>query len=212
MESKLDETTLVTLSLLEERLLRLEQILYGSTAPSTDQPAQPVATSLAELERRFSQLLRHFRVYSEILQIYKSHPTLFQPASTSSSGSSSQLPPTQLSPEEVRTTVLAYATDFPAMASALTAATSDAPIPDAAQSAQLASLVPRMRAVEALQRAQEAEMAELRRRSERALRIWYEGGILRCGQSLADSHTRLERVERDLRREERRRKDELEAL
>jgi hypothetical protein len=72
--------------------------------------------------------------------------------------------------------------------------------------------VPRMRAVEALQRAQEAEMAELRRRSERALRIWYEGGILRCGQSLADSHTRLERVERDVRREERRRKDELEAL
>jgi hypothetical protein len=59
----------VTLSLLEERLLRLEQILYGSTAPPTDQPAQPVATSLAELERRFSQLLRHFRVYSEILQI-----------------------------------------------------------------------------------------------------------------------------------------------
>ncbi|KAL1841745.1 hypothetical protein VTJ49DRAFT_6659 [Mycothermus thermophilus] len=231
MESKLDETTLVTLSLLEERLLRLEHILYGLSTP-TDQPAETVATSLAELERRFAQLVRHYRVYSELLKICmpsistppttlreslliltasiptdKSHPTLFQSPSTSSG-----LPPTQLSPEAVRLTVLAYASDFPATASALTAATSDAPIPDAAQSAKLAALAPRMRTVEALQRAQEVEMAELRRRSERILRIWYETGILRTGQALADANSRLERVERGVRREERRRKDDVEAV
>ncbi|KAL2269329.1 hypothetical protein VTJ83DRAFT_1513 [Remersonia thermophila] len=207
MESKLDETTLVTLSLLEERLLRLENILYGPSAP-TDQPAEPVTASLADLERRFAQLTRHFRVYSDLLKIYKSHPTLFQ----SQAAASSELPPTELSPEDVRLTVLAYASDFPATASALTAATSDAPVPDAAQSAKLAALAPRMRAVEALQRAQEVEIAELRRRSERVLRIWHETGILRAGQALADANSRLERVERGVRREERRRKEEVEAV
>jgi hypothetical protein len=100
----------------------------------------------------------------------------------------------------VRETVLAYASSFPSTASALTAITSDTPIPDAKQSAELAALGPRMRGVEALQRAQEAEMSELRHRSERALRAWYEGGILRYGQTLADVEGRFERLEWGVRR------------
>jgi hypothetical protein len=69
MDNTLDQTTLATISLLEARLLRIEHILYGPSAPPTEPPAESATTSLAELERRFSQLLRHFRVYSEILKI-----------------------------------------------------------------------------------------------------------------------------------------------
>ncbi len=127
----------------------------------------------------------------------KSHPTLFQSPTTSAPPAD---PPTQLSPDAVRATVLSYATAFPSTASALTAATADTPIPDARQSAALAALTPRMRAVEEVQWAQGREMAELRARSERAVRAWYEGGVLRCGVQLADVEGRLERVERGVRR------------
>ncbi|KAK4125195.1 hypothetical protein N657DRAFT_633081 [Parathielavia appendiculata] len=203
MDNTLHETTLATISLLEERLLRIEHILYGPSTPPAQPPQEPATSSLAELERRFNKLVRHFRVYAEILKIYKSHPSLFQPPSPSSITSPPELPPTQLSPVAVRATVLAYATAFPSVASSLTAATSDTPIPDAKQSAALAALGPRMRGIEALQLAQTAEISELRARSERAVRAWYEGGVLRYGVKLADVEGRLEKVARGVRRVER---------
>lgn len=66
----LDKTTLTTISLLEARLLRLEQLLYGATANPTPQPSKdPALVSLADLERRFSTLISRFRVYSDILKL-----------------------------------------------------------------------------------------------------------------------------------------------
>ncbi|KAH6623997.1 hypothetical protein B0J18DRAFT_165880 [Chaetomium sp. MPI-SDFR-AT-0129] len=203
MDNTLDQTTLGTISLLESRVQRIEHIIYGSAGPTTHQPQDSAVRSLAELERRFNQLQRHFRVYREILQIYESHPSLFQGASATTSPNA--LPPTQLSPEAVCETVLAYATAFPTIASSLTAATADTPIPDAKQSADLAVLGPRMRGIEALQHAQAAEMSELRIRSEKAVRAWYEGGVLSYGATLAKMEGRLEQVDRGIRRVERRR-------
>ncbi|EAQ90157.1 hypothetical protein CHGG_06776 [Chaetomium globosum CBS 148.51] len=186
MENNLDQTTLDTISLLEARLRRIEHILYGPTTAPTEPPQESAITSLAELERRFNQLLHRF---------HKSHPTLFQPPTATDA-----LPPTQLPPDAVRATVLAYASAFPTVASSLTAATADSPIPDARQSAALAALGPRMRGAAALQHAQAREMSELRARSEVAVRAWYEGGVLRYGMVLADVEGRLERVDRGVRR------------
>jgi hypothetical protein len=64
-----------------------------------------------------------------------------------------------------------------------------------------------MRGVEALQQAQAADMSELRIRSERAVRAWYEGGVLKYGVELADVEGRLERVERGVRRARREREE-----
>lgn len=124
------------------------------------------------------------------------HPTLFQ------SPSADALPPTTLSPEALRATVLSYASAFPSAASALTAVTSDTPVPDAKLSAELASLVPRMKALEAVQLAQEAEIADLRTRSERVMRAWYEGRVLRYGKLVADAEGRIEKAEMGIRRRE----------
>ncbi|KAL2261987.1 hypothetical protein VTK26DRAFT_2820 [Humicola hyalothermophila] len=205
MDTTLDQTTLATISLLESRLLRIEHILYGPTAPPTEPPSQSAISSLAELEYRFNQLVKHVRVYAEILKIYKSHPSLFP---SSNSLSSPSEPPTLLPPAAVLATVLSYASAFPSTASALTAATSDEPIPDASQSALLASLAPRMRAVEALQAAQAAEIAELRERSERAVKAWYARGVLGYGEEIAALEKRMGEVERGVRRELRRREQE----
>jgi hypothetical protein len=70
MEESLDKTTLATISLLEARLIRIEHLLYGPSAAPLSRPAnEPVLSSLADLERRFSALLARSRVYAELLKI-----------------------------------------------------------------------------------------------------------------------------------------------
>lgn len=86
--------------------------------------------------------------------------------------------------------------------SALTAVTSDTPVPDPALSAELVSLLPRMKGLEATQLAQETEIAELRARSEALVGKWYEERVIRYGNFLADAEGRVERVERTVRRME----------
>lgn len=74
-EQSLDRTTLATISLLEARLLRIEQILHGSTAASAPKPAGDSAIeSLANLERRFATLVSRFRVYADILKLCELRP------------------------------------------------------------------------------------------------------------------------------------------
>lgn len=79
----LDKTTLTTISLLEARLLRVEQLLYGTTTAAASQPpADSALSSLADLERRFTALISRSRVYTDILKLcmfllvftHKPHP------------------------------------------------------------------------------------------------------------------------------------------
>lgn len=215
-EQSLDKTALSTISLLEARLLRIEQILYGTASAQTvQQPADSTLSSLADLERRFSTLISRFRVYADILKLCtlprrdltghialtkhdtsdRSHPTFFtSPAPTDTA------PPTELDTAAVRATVLSFASAFPSTVSALTAVTSDTPIPDPSLSAELVSLLPRMKGLEATQTAQEAEIAELRTRSEAIVGKWYEERVVGYGNFIADVEGRVERVERGVRR------------
>ncbi|KAI1804827.1 hypothetical protein F4811DRAFT_518557 [Daldinia bambusicola] len=196
MESTLDNTTLSTISLLEARLLRIEHLLYGHTV---QQPKVSAIRTMQELEHRFGTLLQRMRVYAELLKLYKSQPTLFQPPPPSQ-------PPSELSPEALRAIVLASASSFPATASALTAI-SDTPIPDPAHTAALAALLPRMKGIEATQIAQAAEIAELRARSEVAVRQWYEHNVMGYSNFVAGIEGRVENAERVIRRVERARNE-----
>ncbi|KAI2782042.1 hypothetical protein F4815DRAFT_443494 [Daldinia loculata] len=196
MESTLDTTTLSTISLLEARLLRIEHLLYGHTA---QQPKVSTIRSMQELEHRFVTLLQRMRVYAELLKLYKSQPTLFQPPPPSQ-------PPSELSPEALRAIVLAAASSFPATASALTAI-SDTPIPDPAHTATLAALLPKMKGIEATQIAQAAEIAELRARSEVVVRQWYEHNVMSYSNFVAGVESRVENAERVVRRVERARNE-----
>ncbi|KAI0394513.1 hypothetical protein F5Y17DRAFT_249842 [Xylariaceae sp. FL0594] len=218
----LDDTTLSTLALLETRLLRLEHLMYGQL--SVTEPKVSAIRSLQDLEYRFAKLLQHVRAYSDLLKLYKSHPTLFQPPPPSQ-------PPPELSPEEARSIVLSFASSystpsrptppnftpyystlpyykpsyttpsFEAVVALLTDI-SNTPIPDAAQSANLASLLPRMKGIEVTQLAQAAEIAELRTRSERVVRRWYEKGVLAYSDFIAGVESQVEKVEQAVRRAE----------
>ncbi|KAH7197954.1 uncharacterized protein B0J16DRAFT_314263 [Fusarium flagelliforme] len=195
MATTMDDTTLSTLDLLESRLLRVEHLLYGQ--PQTPALAQDRSATdqIGQLERRFSKLLDSFRVYHELMKIYRAHPDFFHAPDPSE-------PPSQLDIDAVQSIVLASASAFPAILSSLTAI-KDSPIPDVAESAALVALQDRMKAIEATQVAQAAEIADLRQRSETAVRAWYETGVLNNSRAMADIESRVEVVERQVRRAER---------
>ncbi|KAI7782705.1 hypothetical protein LA080_013041 [Diaporthe eres] len=206
-EQSLDRTTLATISLLEARLLRIEQILHGSKSGPVPKPAgDSVVESLANLERRFATLISRFRVYADILKLYRTHPSFFQ------SPTPDDPAPSQLETAALRAIVLSFASSFPSTVSALTAVTSDTPVPDPKLSADLVALLPRMKGVEATQLAQEAEIGELRDRSERVVRKWYEERVVGYGSFVADAEGRVESVERKVRRAEALRDREAEAV
>lgn len=125
----------------------------------------------------------------------KAQPSLFSEPKPSD-------PPADLSPDAIRSVVLASASSFPATESALRAV-NDCPVPDASQSAALISQMERMKAIEATQIAQAAELAELRTKSEEVVRAWYEGSALVASEFLADMESRTSVVERAVRRAER---------
>ncbi|KAG6040820.1 hypothetical protein E4U41_006991 [Claviceps citrina] len=230
MDNPLDQTTLATISLLEARLLRIEHVLYGQTAPSHPAgPADSAILRMKHLERRFSMMISHIRVYGELLKICESLPlilllareehsrqklrthslakrTVLTAAADKSNpdlfhAPNASAPPSQLSIHAIQSIVLASASAFPATVSCLTAI-QDSPIPDPAESASLITLAERMKAMEVTQLAQAAEVAELRQRSEAAMRAWYEQGVLANSQSLADMESRAQGVERSIRRRE----------
>ncbi|KAI2632931.1 hypothetical protein GGS21DRAFT_147816 [Xylaria nigripes] len=192
MESNVDDTTLSTISLLEGRLLRIEHLLYGSSA---FQPTNSAIRSLQELEHRISKLIQHIRVYGELLKLHKSHPTLFRSSPISQ-------PPSELSLEALRAIIISAAPSYPTTASALTAIC-DTPVPDPNHSAVLANLLPRMKGIEATQQVQATEIAELRARSEKAIRQWYEHDVMRYSDFVADVEGRIVRIEQTVRRAER---------
>ncbi|KAF9767639.1 hypothetical protein IL306_015171 [Fusarium sp. DS 682] len=199
MATNMDETTLSTLDLLESRLLRIEHLLYGQNQSPALAQDQSAVSQLNKLERRFSMLLSDVRVYHELMKIYRAHPDFFHSPDPSE-------PPSQLNIDALQSIVLASASAFPATLSSLTAI-KDSPIPDPADSAALVALQDRMRAIEATQTAQAAEIADLRHRSEIVIRSWYETGVLDNSKSMANLESRVEVVERQVRRAER----ELEA-
>lgn len=98
--------------------------------------------------------------------------------------------------------VLAAASTYPAVLSSLTAI-KDCPVPDMSESTALVSMTERMKAIQAAQAAQAADMAELRRRSEVIIRSWYERSLLAGSRSMAEIESRVEGVERHVRRRER---------
>ncbi|KAF4124427.1 nuclear distribution protein [Geosmithia morbida] len=175
-------------------MLRIEHLLYGQTGTPSLTPDEPAAAQVASLEKRFSVLTSHIRVYADLLKIYKSHPDFFHASPTAE-------PPSQLPADAVQAIVLSSASSFHSTLSYLTAI-KDCTVPDPAESASLIAQTDRMRALKATQMAQAAEVAELRARSERLIRTWYEASFLPDAQALADLEGRMSMAERGVRRAE----------
>lgn len=109
--------------------------------------------------------------------------------------------PSDLSAQNLASIVLSYAAAFPETASRL-ASLKDLPIPDAQGSTALIELQPRLAKLLEIQQQQAMDISELRTRSARLLQRWYELGILGNSECWAEWESRLEDIEREVKRRE----------
>ncbi|OKL64343.1 hypothetical protein UA08_00681 [Talaromyces atroroseus] len=194
-----------TIEILEGRLRRLEYLLTGdsqwtgqpSAAPKPESFDDTVARRLNHLETALNSLSKSNPAVRDLLQLYSRFPDLF-PA-TAAAGSDNI--PTDLSTQSLASIVLSYATAFPETSSRL-ASLKDLPIPDPHASTALIELEPRLQTLLQIQEQQATEISELRTRSAQLLQRWYELGILGSSECWAEWESRLEDVEREIKRRE----------
>ncbi|KAL9084381.1 MAG: hypothetical protein Q9165_008095 [Trypethelium subeluteriae] len=132
------------------------------------------------------------------------HPSYFHTLSASS-------PPSTLSSFQLLAIVLASAPIYSETASRLNSL-ADLPIPPTPALTSLISLQPRIAKSQARQEEQEREIGELRARTASLLERWYELGVVAQGEQWIEWEERLQGVEREVRREEGRRRREEEVF
>lgn len=210
MSTLTDATTRETLSLLEDRLRRVDHVIHG-TSGSTHDPDHAAETTqssaisrIRNLERGLEQLSSKSTVVSDILQLHRSQPAIFH--ADSSTAAPSTLPTSSLA-----AMVLAHSSLYQVSSANLTLLR-DIPLPEPASSTKLVELEPRIQAAETKQLAHIQAVNELSIRSGKALESWYEDGVLNMSEHWADWEERLREIEILVRRNEAVKRRETEGM
>ena len=194
-----NETAAATLSMLEERLHRLDYAINGDVPPvdakDEPKPTASAAARLRTLERTLKALTAKSHAVSDILQVHQKYPELFHTTDE-------KTVPNTLHPASLAQLILAHEHLYKTTSSQLSTLHDNSTIPDTAPLVKLIGLEPRIERVEAKQIEQAREFAELRLRSTRLLENWYKMGVLDMGEKWADWEERLRDCEILVRRKE----------
>lgn len=192
------EVTPDTLSMLEARLKRIDYVLngydYQTERPPAAKTTGSAAIKLRGLERSLQSLAASSSTITDILNLRKAHPEIFDPDTSSPT-------PATLPPQSLASLILAHKSLYATASNNLTQL-QDFSVADPSTAAKLTNLQPRIDEAQAKQRAQAVEFAELRDRSARAVEAWYEGGVLRMDGQWAEWEERLRDAEILVRRRE----------
>ncbi|KAJ4367810.1 hypothetical protein N0V86_009646 [Didymella sp. IMI 355093] len=154
-----DEAVLLTYSLLESRLARLEYLLSGA-APQSSGHQQTIPERIHSIEQSLSQLGGRTSLLDNVNELLTKHKDVLTSAtSTSAAGDATPLSATQKSH-----IVIDRATSLSTVASQLSSL-HDSTIPGTDGFVKLAALRPRIAEAEQRQLQQALKIAELRRRS-----------------------------------------------
>ncbi|ERF69113.1 hypothetical protein EPUS_01069 [Endocarpon pusillum Z07020] len=203
MEAATDSASaLATLTMLEERLHRIEFLLHGASnalgipdsAPAQSAGNDAVSTRLANLENHLNRLASRNSIVQDVLDIYKHYPDLFVPAAETR-------PPSTQDISTITSIVLAHASSFSETVSRLMSV-QELPLPAASASADLIAVQPRLKKVQEVQAAQLREVSDLRARSARLAERWLEAGVVGQAETWAEWEERVRVVERGVRRME----------
>lgn len=203
------EESLASLTLLQERLHRLEFTLAGSDRQDELSRAAPessgdmtVAARLAKLEDDFKKLSSRSTLAQDVMKLCRlsghlrqfpskahetiildsRHPDLFEPSDTAA--------PKNADAGMLTSIVLAHATQFPETASRLSSMQT-LPVPQAADSAHLIGLKSRIETAVETQIRQEDEIADLTIRSARLLEWWVNVAVVGMNECWADWEARV---------------------
>ncbi|KAF2215434.1 hypothetical protein CERZMDRAFT_36218 [Cercospora zeae-maydis SCOH1-5] len=192
------DTASDTLSMLEQRLQRIDYAINGDRPqPHEDQPPPTLsaAARLRHLERTLKALSTKSHAVADVLQIHKLCPELFHPADE-------KTVPSTLHPAALAQLILAHEAMYKSTSAQLQTLQDNSTIADPAPLVNLIGLEPRLERIEAKQTEQAREFAELRLRSTRLLENWYKVGVLEMGEKWTDWEERLRDCEILVRRKE----------
>jgi hypothetical protein len=200
-------TAAETLSLLEERLRRLEFLIEGDSThfvgENEDLPASQgaISTRLRNLERGLESLINRSNAVYDILLLHQQVPDLFHASGLNSV-------PVTLAPASLAQLILAHEQLLKTMSAGLQTIHDIGTIPDSTAFVQLVELRPQLAKLETKQAEQVRELATLRARSAQIVEQWYESGVLEMGGRWADWEEKLRDCEILVRRQEASRKRE----
>lgn len=197
------ETAAQTLSMLAERLERIDYVINGNGnhASNDDEPRSRASASasasarLRNLERTLHALAARSHAVSDILQVHMHYPEIFHPTD-------SQTVPSSLSPASLAQLVLAHESLYKTSSTQLSTLKDNSIIPESGPLVKLIAMQPRIDRLESKQMAQSQEFAELRARSARVVERYYESGVLQMGERWTDWEERLKDCEILVRRRE----------
>ncbi|KAF2224220.1 hypothetical protein BDZ85DRAFT_260592 [Elsinoe ampelina] len=193
-----------TLSLLEERLDKLQLLLHGDGAADeardTSYPSS-VTTRLQSLDKALRKLESESSSIKELLRLHKSQRRAFDHEAESN---------INLGDESVAATlVLSHAAQLNTTTSNLRSI-HDAAIPEASSSVHIIAQTPRMQRALVRTEAQNKHLSDLRTRSAELVSRWHQVGVLGVGEVISEWDERLTDAERSIRQQCARRKREVE--
>ena len=199
-----EEDSQEALSMLDERLRRVEFLIRGDTRGDSDSAAaastnlqrsrEAANSTLHTVERTLHSLANKSPAISDILLLHRQHSELFHPTNGPQS-----VPPGNTSLAQI---LLAHEQLYKTTTSQLKQLDEIKSIPDSAPLAKLATLQPRISQLQAKQTDLVREFGELRAKTAMALERWYETGVLEMGERWADWEERLKDCEILVRRKE----------
>ncbi|KAF1915807.1 hypothetical protein BDU57DRAFT_515541 [Ampelomyces quisqualis] len=195
-----EEAVLFTFSELESRLARLEYILGGPQAP-TSEKAPTIPDRIHNLEKSLQALGAQTRLVNDARELITKHQDVVQRREeTGSEGPG-------LDSAQKSAMVVERATGFATVASQLKAL-ADQQMPATEGFSKLAVLRPRMSALERRQLQQAMQISELRRRSMMMVQYYKQIHVVGAGRVWADYSRTLGRALRAVSRDEYRRRAE----
>ncbi|KXS96863.1 hypothetical protein AC578_7396 [Pseudocercospora eumusae] len=187
-----------TLSMLAERLQRIDYVVNGDQHDGNDIAPQTSASAsarLRNLERTLKALAARSHAVSDILQLQKHYPELFHPTE-------SHALPSSLAPASLAHLILAHESLYKTGAVQLSTLNDNTTIPESAHLVKLIAMQSRIDELETKQIEQAQQFAELRARSARAVEKYYESGVLQMGEQWTEWEERLKDCEILVRRKE----------
>ncbi|EME84925.1 uncharacterized protein MYCFIDRAFT_7188, partial [Pseudocercospora fijiensis CIRAD86] len=187
-----------TLSMLAERLQRIDYVVNGDQQETDEKASAHHASAsarLRNLERTLKALAARSHAVSDILQLQKHYPELFHPTD-------SHAPPSSLAPASLAHLILAHDSLYKTSAVQLSTLNDNSTVPESTPMVKLIAMQSRIDKLEAKQIEQAQEFAELRARSARVVEKYYESGVLQMGERWTEWEERLKDCEILVRRKE----------
>ncbi|KAF7188893.1 hypothetical protein HII31_09816 [Pseudocercospora fuligena] len=191
-------TAAQTLSMLAERLQRIDYVVNGDQHDGSENGSPNNASAsarLRNLERTLKALAARSHAVSDIFQLQKHYPELFHPTE-------SHAVPSSLAPASLAQLILAHESLYKTSSVQLSTLNDNSTIPESAPLVKLIAMQSRIDKLETKQMEQAHEFAELRARSARAVEKYYESGVLQMGEQWTEWEERLKDCEILVRRKE----------